>query len=162
VIELLLARGEDEVRTAVDALEYPILKFGHGTILDGEGEAVAILFACWFDLLSGAGPAVAKSLTPAVREGNLFDFPPTLFPVTLPGKSGFDPLFFARLQIERMPLDLFNDVFLLHFPLEASKGIFQCFALLKPYFCQMNTPPNRFVFYLSVPRPPKSDEPGKY
>jgi len=46
-----------------------------------------------------------------------------------------------------MPLDLFNDVFLLHFPFEAPEGIFQCFALLESDFRQMNTPPHRSWFY---------------
>jgi hypothetical protein len=41
VIELLLARGENEVRSAVDALENPILKFGHGTILESKDKADA-------------------------------------------------------------------------------------------------------------------------
>jgi hypothetical protein len=46
VIELLFACGENKIRTTVDAFENPILKFGHGTILEWEGEADAILFAC--------------------------------------------------------------------------------------------------------------------
>ena len=46
VIKLLLSGGEDEVRTAIDALENPILKFGHGTILRMKGEADAIRFPC--------------------------------------------------------------------------------------------------------------------
>ena len=55
--------------------------------------------------------------------GPLLDFPATLLPVSFAGKSGLDPFFLPRLQIERMPLDLFDDVFLLHFPLEAPKGV---------------------------------------
>jgi hypothetical protein len=35
-----------------------------------------------------------------------------------------------------MALDLFDDVFLLHLPLEAAKGVLQSFALLKPNFSQ--------------------------
>jgi len=35
-----------------------------------------------------------------------------------------------------MSLDLFNDVFLLDLPLEASKGVFQRFALLELNFSQ--------------------------
>ena len=46
VVKLLLARGENEVRTAVDALENPILKFGHGTILEWKDEADAIRCVC--------------------------------------------------------------------------------------------------------------------
>jgi hypothetical protein len=102
VVKLLLSRSEREIRSAVDAFECPILKFSHGTIL-GTKKAERLPFA----------PPV---------EG-LFDFPATLLPVTFPGKSGLDPFFLSWLQIERMPFDLFDDVFLLHFPLEATEGI---------------------------------------
>jgi hypothetical protein len=66
----------------------------------------------------------------------LFHFPPTLLSVPLSGESRFHSHLFARLQIERMPLDLFNDVFLLHLALEATEGVFQRFPLLQPYFSQ--------------------------
>jgi hypothetical protein len=46
VIKLLLARGEDKIRTAIDALEYPVLKVAHGTILDEEDGADAIRLVC--------------------------------------------------------------------------------------------------------------------
>jgi hypothetical protein len=46
VVKLLFARGEDEVRAAVNTLENPILKFGHGTILRTKGETDAIRFPC--------------------------------------------------------------------------------------------------------------------
>jgi hypothetical protein len=45
VIKLLLSRAENEIRAAVDAFENAILKFGHGAILDGEGEVDATRFA---------------------------------------------------------------------------------------------------------------------
>jgi hypothetical protein len=35
VVKLLFTRGEDKIRTAIHALENPILKF-HGTILEKE------------------------------------------------------------------------------------------------------------------------------
>jgi hypothetical protein len=41
VIKLLLTRGKDEIFPAVDALENPILKFGHGTILESKDKADA-------------------------------------------------------------------------------------------------------------------------
>ena len=120
MVELLLSGGEGEVRPAVDAFECPILKFAHGTILGmKKGGALATRPACYW----------------------LFDFPATLFPVSLPGKSSLDPFFFSWLQVERMPLDLFNDVFLLHLPLEAAEGVFQRFPLLEPYFSQLNNTP---------------------
>ncbi len=46
VVKLLFARGENKIRAAVYALENPILKFGHGTILRMKGEADAIRFPC--------------------------------------------------------------------------------------------------------------------
>jgi len=66
----------------------------------------------------------------------LLDFPATFLPVSLACQSLFDPQFLTRLQIEGMPLDLFNDVFLLHLPLEAPKGVFQGFTVLESDFCQ--------------------------
>jgi hypothetical protein len=115
VVKLLLARGEREIVSAVHALERTVLKFGHfGAILKNGSEARAGRFACWW----------------------LFDFPATLLPVSFTGKSCFNPLFFSRLQIERMPFNFFDDVFLLYFPFEAAKGIFECFALLEPDFSQ--------------------------
>ena len=66
----------------------------------------------------------------------LLGVPATLLPVPLTGKSGLDPLFLPWLQIEGMPLDLFNDVFLLHLPLEAPEGVFQRFPLLESDFSQ--------------------------
>jgi len=42
-----------------------------------------------------------------------------------------------------MPLDLFNDVFLLYLAFKAPQGIFKGFALLQSNFRQRTTPPNR-------------------
>jgi hypothetical protein len=39
-------------------------------------------------------------------------------------------------------LDLFNDVFLLHFALETAKRIFEGLSLLQSDFRQLDTPPN--------------------
>jgi hypothetical protein len=115
VVKLLLAGGKNEVCPAIDALENAILKFDHGT------------HPCYPSLLwNGKGEAVAMPLRPL----GLFDLPATLLPVPLAGKRCLNPLFLARLQIERMPLDLFNDVFLLHFSFEAAEGVFQRFPLL--------------------------------
>ena len=41
-----------------------------------------------------------------------------------------------------MALDLFDDVFLLHFALEAAQSVFEGFTLLQSNFRQTNTPPN--------------------
>jgi hypothetical protein len=50
----------------------------------------------------------------------LFDFTWPLFAVALAGQCFLGAALFAWFQIKRMPLDLFDDVFLLHFALEAS------------------------------------------
>jgi hypothetical protein len=66
----------------------------------------------------------------------LFDLPATLLPVSLARQCLLDTQFLARLQIKGMPLDLFNDVFLLHLTLEASERVFQGFTVLESYFSQ--------------------------
>jgi hypothetical protein len=66
----------------------------------------------------------------------LFNFPATFLPVPFACQSLLDPQFLARLQIERMALDLFNDVFLLHLAFEAPEGVFQGFTVLESYFSQ--------------------------
>jgi len=58
-----------------------------------------------------------------------------------PGQRGFDALLLARLQIEGVSLDLFDDVLLLHFALEAAKSVLEGFALLQPNFGQTRYTP---------------------
>ncbi len=72
-----------------------------------------------------------------VRYSDLLYFPAAFLPVSFTSQSLLDPQFLARLQIERMALDLFDDVFLLHFPFEAPKGVFQGFTFLESDFCQI-------------------------
>ncbi len=45
-------------------------------------------------------------------------------------------------QVKGVALNLFNNVFLLHFALEAAQRVLEGFSLLKPNFRQTNTPPN--------------------
>jgi hypothetical protein len=66
----------------------------------------------------------------------LLDFPATFLPVAFARQCLLDPQFFARLQIERVALDFFDDVFLLHFTFEAPEGVFQGFTVLESYFSQ--------------------------
>jgi hypothetical protein len=115
VIKLLFTGGKDEIRTAIDAFQNPVLKIWHGTILRKKGEALAIRSACWLVL---------------------FDFPATFLPVPFARQRLLDPQFLTWLQIEGMTLDLFNDVFLLHLPLEAPEGVFQGFTVLESHFSQ--------------------------
>jgi len=114
VIKLLFTGGKDEVCPAIDAFQNPILKVWHGTILRKKGEALAIRSAV----------------------GLLFDFPATFLPVSFTCQGLFDPQLLTRFQIEGVALDLFNDVFLLHLPLETPEGVFQCFTVLESDFSQ--------------------------
>ena len=66
----------------------------------------------------------------------LLNFPATFFPVSLTGKRLLCPELLAWLQVEGMSFDLLDNVLCLDFPLEAPKGVFQRFALLKLYFSQ--------------------------
>jgi hypothetical protein len=60
----------------------------------------------------------------------------------LASESSFDAFFFTGLQVKGVALDLFNDVFLLHFALEAAQSVFEGFTLLQSNFRQTETPPN--------------------
>ena len=51
-------------------------------------------------------------------------------------------LLLAGLQVKGMTLDFLDNVFLLHLALESPQSILEGFSLLKPYFCQTNTPPD--------------------
>jgi hypothetical protein len=77
-----------------------------------------------------------EALCQPLRLLRLFDFPATLLPVPFARQRLFDAQFFARLQVEGVPLDFFNDVFLLHLTLEASEGVLQGFTLLESDFSQ--------------------------
>jgi hypothetical protein len=68
------------------------------------------------------------------------------FSAALTGQCFFHALFFARLQVKGVTLDLLDDVFLLHFALEATQCIFEGLALLKSYFCQLNYTPKPVPF----------------
>ena len=61
---------------------------------------------------------------------------------SLASKRGFYALLLAGLQVKGVALDLLDNVFLLHLALKASQSVLEGFSLLKPYFCQTDTPPN--------------------
>jgi hypothetical protein len=60
----------------------------------------------------------------------------------LTSESGFHAFFLAGFQVKGVALDLFNNVFLLHFALETAQRIFEGFTLLQSNFRQTDTPPN--------------------
>jgi hypothetical protein len=67
----------------------------------------------------------------------LFYFARALFAIPLAGESFFSPAFFPGFQVKRMPLDLFNDIFLLYFAFEPSQSAFERLAILEMDFCQL-------------------------
>jgi hypothetical protein len=75
----------------------------------------------------------------------LIRFPALLLAQSLPRKRFLGPALLAGLHIEAVLLDFLDDVFLLHFALETSQGIFQRLILLYDDFGHvMNSPPIRF------------------
>ena len=65
-----------------------------------------------------------------------FDFAALLLARTLPRERLFGAAPVARLQIEGMLLDILDDIFLLHLPLEAAKRAFDRLAFLHFHFSQ--------------------------
>ncbi len=73
-----------------------------------------------------------------------------LLTIALACESFFHTLLFTGLQIKRMSLDFLDDVFSLHFALEAPQGILKGFAILYSNLCQekihLQIVPNRDSF----------------
>ena len=65
-----------------------------------------------------------------------------LFASALASECGFDAFFLAGLQVKGVALNLFDDVFLLNFPLETPQSVLEGFTLLQSNFRQTDTPPN--------------------
>jgi len=61
---------------------------------------------------------------------------------TLAGKCGLHALLLAGFQVKGVALYLFDNVFLLHFALEAAQSVFEGFTLLQSNFRQTDTPPD--------------------
>jgi hypothetical protein len=108
VEEVLFSRGENEIRPAVRALDYSILKLRHSLC------PVNNVDRCWKE----GGPDIPPSVA------QLLNFPAILLPVPFAGQRLLGPEFLTRFQVERMSLDLFNDVFLLDLSLEAPESVF--------------------------------------
>jgi len=60
----------------------------------------------------------------------------TLLAIAFTGEGFLGATLFTGLQIERMALDLFNNVFLLDLAFEAAKRALKGFTVLKNYLCQ--------------------------
>jgi hypothetical protein len=106
--EVLLSRGENKIRPAVYALQYSILKLRHSLC------PVHNVDRCWKKGGNTIPPPVAQ----------LLNFPAILLPVPFAGQRLLGPELLTRFQVERMSLDLFNDVFLLDLSLEAPESVF--------------------------------------
>jgi hypothetical protein len=63
-----------------------------------------------------------------------------LLAIALAGERLLHALLFARLEVEGVPLHLFDDVLGLHLPLETTKGILERLTFLYANLCQSNTP----------------------
>jgi len=61
---------------------------------------------------------------------------------TLASESSLYTLLLAGLQVKGVALDLLDNVFLLHLALETTQSVLEGFTLLKPNFCQTDTPPD--------------------
>jgi hypothetical protein len=69
----------------------------------------------------------------------------SLLAITLASQLGFDALLLTRLQIERMPFDLLDDVFLENFSLETPESALYRFAVMDVDFRQLELPLFRFL-----------------
>ena len=65
-----------------------------------------------------------------------------LFAGPFASQRSFHTLLFAGLQVKGVALDLLDNVFLLHLAFKAAQSILEGFTLLKPNFCQTDTPPD--------------------
>jgi hypothetical protein len=66
---------------------------------------------------------------------------PSFFPAALARQRFLNALLFAGFQIKGVALDLLDNVFLLHFALEAAQCILKGLALLQSNLCQRNNTP---------------------
>src|SRR6266550_6879129 len=100
--EQLFTRGPNELRRAVHTPQGLVLELHRSPPL----------------LVVDPGPAA------------LLRFAPELLAITLARQRLLGAAFVTRLQVEGVLLDVLDDVFLLHLPLEPSKGALDGFALL--------------------------------
>ena len=88
----------------------------------------------------------------------LVQFPALLFSAAFTSEGLFRPTLVTRLQIERVLLDILDDIFLLHLPLETAQGAFDGFAFLDLYFSQaLSTPSTAGIVFFKT----RSDTPSQ-
>ena len=89
----------------------------------------------------------------------LFRLSASLLSIAFTGQGLFDPEFLAWLQIEGVPFDLSDDVFLQDLPLEAAEGVLPGFSILQHYLSQL-PPPSRPDSSSGIIRPlPRAEGP---
>ena len=101
--------------------------------------------------------AVGAHRAGALRDGAtlycfVYSFKPTFqtsvlflanfLPSSLASERGLYAFLLTGFQVKGVALDLFDNVFLLHFALETAQGVLQRFALLQSNFRQTDTPPD--------------------
>ncbi len=72
-----------------------------------------------------------------LRKLLLLDVAGTLLAIALASESFLGAALFPRLQVKRVPLDFFHNIFLLDFAFETAKSTFESFAVLQMDFCQL-------------------------
>jgi len=86
--------------------------------------------------LSRAAPGKERLFTALVL------FFPCFFASSLTRQRCFHTLLLARFQVKGVALYLLDDVFLLNLAFKPAQSILEGFSLLKPNFCQTDTPPD--------------------
>jgi len=153
----LFPRGPDEFRPARDTPESLVLE------LHRSSPKSAVLQARpWHqvDPCPLAKASIDKDPHMAEVNGPLVQFPALLFSTAFTSEGLFRPALVTRLQIERVLLDILDDIFLLHLPLEAAQGAFDGFAFLDFYFSQALSTPSPAGIVHSAPtlRPAKYED----
>jgi hypothetical protein len=92
-------------------------------------------------MASGGVQAAARTLPWRSVKWTLVQFPALLLPAAFPSESLLRPALVTGLQIERMLLDILDDIFLLHLSLEAAQRALDGFALLDLDFSQASSTP---------------------
>jgi hypothetical protein len=88
-------------------------------------------------------PVLELHRSPPRPRSALLQFASELLPIPLACERLLCPALVSRLQVEGVFLDVLDDVFLLHLPLEASEGAFNRFALLNLHFSHKQSHPFR-------------------
>lgn len=146
--EHLFAGGENKLCATIGTLQNPIMVFhtllrtrtgrGQAAYLPGNATARAAIFLA-------ARLGVFHCLEIFECYSRLILLTPLFFPETFTRESLFCTALLPRLHVVAVLFDLLDDVFRLHFPLEAAESVFQRFALLNNYFCHAYSPPFLFV-----------------